>query len=237
MVFIPGGESIMGSAAGTGENDEYPLHTVYVSDFYMDKYEVTNKEYAYFLNSFENPDTKNWIKLDDERSGIIFSDNRYKVKEGRENYPVAGITWYGADVFSSWAGKRLPTEAEWEKAARGADERIYPWGMEWDPLMCANSCEGGCASIMPAGSFSTGAGPYGVMDMAGNVWEWCADWYDSKYYNESPYEDPKGPAEGKFKVMRGGSWFYSSPSKFRCTMRSGRDLKCNFFNIGFRCVR
>ena len=237
MIFIPGGEFLMGSPEGEGKSQEWPQHTVYVSDFYIDKYEVTNEEYAEFLNSVEKPDVANWIKLDDERSGILFTDNIYRPKDGMENYPAAGISWYGANIYAGWKGLRLPTEAEWEKACRGEDGRLYPWGMEWDPEKCANSSEGGCRKIMPAGSFPEGASPYGVMDMAGNVWEWCSDWYDKGYYKESPCSDPSGPSEGKYKVMRGGSWFYSSPSKFRCALRDGRTLKCNFFNTGFRCAK
>lgn len=235
MILIPAGEFFMGS--NNGNVDEKPEHPVYLDAFYIDKYEVTNREYAIFLNAVKNDKVTEWINIEDKRCLIEKVNNLYSPKKVYDDYPVIGITWYGADSYAAWAGKRLPTEAEWEKAARGSDKRIYPWGMIWDPLNCANSFSGGSGKLMAVGSFPMGASPYGVMDMSGNVWEWCSDWYDKNYYTKGSSNNPTGPLEGKYKVMRGGSWFYSSPLMFRCTQRTGKDTKCKLINIGFRCVK
>jgi formylglycine-generating enzyme len=237
MILIPCGDFLMGSAPGEGNSDEYPRHSVYIDNFYIDKYKVTNENYLVFLNNQQISDVGEWINIEDIRCLIEKTGNFYTVRKGYGNYPVIGITWYGADAYARWAGKRLPTEAEWEKAARGTDCRIFPWGMKWDSSKCANSCPGGVGMLMPSGSFPGGASPYGVMDMAGNAWEWCSDWYDRNYYARSPYNNPAGPSKGSYKVIRGGSWFYSTPSIFRCSGRTGKDVKCRLINIGFRCVK
>ncbi len=235
MILIPAGEFTMGNPRGEGNSDEWPAHNVYLDDFYIDRYEVTNREFADFLNSATYSD--NWINIKDKRCLIEKKGDFYVPKYGCENHPAIGISWYGASSYAAWAGKRLPTEAEWEKAARGTDRRVFPWGSEWDSLKCANSCPGGIKMLMPGGSFPEGASYYGVMDMAGNVWEWCSDWYDWNYYKKSPAENPAGPVEGNSKVIRGGSWFYSSPSDFRCSRRAGKALTCKLINIGFRCAK
>jgi len=235
MILIPEGEFLMGTSQKEVYREELPLHKVYLQDYFIDKYEVTVKEYTDFLNREKEPGY--FININDKRSLIEFADNLYRVKKGYEDYPVTGVTWYGADAYARWVKKRLPTEAEWEKAARGTEGRIFPWGMEWDPLKCANSCPGGSKMLMPVGSFPNGASPYGVMDMAGNVWEWCADWFYRDYYLMSSQVNPPVPSKGIYKVIKGGSWFYTYPDNFRCARRAGKDLKCKLFNIGFRCAR
>ena len=217
MVRVPAGEFTMGS--DNGDSDEKPVHRVYLDEFYIDKFEVTNEEYAKCVDAgscSENP------KYDE------FTDQRQ---------PVVGVDWNQADTYCKWAGKRLPTEAEWEKAARGTDGRTYPWGEEIDCTM-ANYDNCGHNKTKPVGSYPSGASPYGAMDMAGNVWEWCADWYDNNYYCNSPSRNPTGPTSGKYRVLRGGSWLDLEGYRYLRTSardRVGPSNRLSF--IGFRCAR
>jgi iron(II)-dependent oxidoreductase len=192
MILIPAGKFIMGSLKGEGEDNELPQHIVFLDAFYIDKCEVTNTQYKKFMEATGHQAPYYW------------NDEKYN----QPNQPVVGITWHDAVAYTKWAGKRLPTEAEWEKAARGTDGRIYPWGNEWDSSK-GNSFTGGDGYqyTAPVGSFSNGASPYGVLDMAGNVWEWVADWYFEDYYSRSSKRNPQGPASGSWRVLRGGSWY------------------------------
>ena len=219
MILIPAGEFIMGSPEGEGDDDEHPQHTVFLDAFYIDKYEVTNAQYKKFMEATEHKAPEYW-------------DNE---KYNQPNHPVVSVTWHDAIAYTKWAGKRLPTEAEWEKAARGTDGRKYPWGNEWDSSK-ANSygTSDGYEYAAPVGSFPDGASPYGVMDMAGNVWEWCADLYDGDYYSRSLQQNPKGPDSGSRRVLRGGGWD-DNASYLRCARRAcgGPTGSGNF--VGFRC--
>ncbi|MDE3089110.1 MAG: SUMF1/EgtB/PvdO family nonheme iron enzyme, partial [Chloroflexota bacterium] len=186
MVYVPAGEFTMGS------NDydwEKPPHTVYLDGFWIDKYEVTNALYK---------------KCVDSGTCKVADMGEYD-PSGKPNRPVVQVTWYDANTFCQWAGKRLPTEAEWEKAARGTDARTWPWGNDWNPSKL-NSWDAGPHTTTDVGTYPQGASPYGALDMAGNVWEWVADWYSSNYYANSPKNNPKGPDSGGYRVMRGGSW-------------------------------
>jgi formylglycine-generating enzyme required for sulfatase activity len=197
MVLVPAGEFLMGSGkdSKSAQDDERPAHRVYRDDYYIDQYEVTTARYAKFFQ-----ETK-W------REPYLWSE---QVLKQHTNKPVVGVDWNDAVAYCSWAGKRLPTEAEWEKAARGTDQRMYPWGDQAPTDQRANfdhCCDfKDYGALTEVGSFEGGKSPYGAYDMAGNVWEWVADWYDEHYYGKSPEQNPKGPSTGIYRVIRGGSW-------------------------------
>ena len=231
----------MGSPDGEGDSNEHPQHTVYLDDYYIDKYEVTNARYQACVDAGS---------CNAPRESSSYTRDRYFRNPEYADYPVIQVTWFQAEAFCAWEGGRLPTEAEWEKAARGTDGRMYPWGNEFDGSKL-NYCDANCkfgwrdaayndgyADTAPVGSYPSGASPYGVMDMAGNVWEWVNDWYGEDYYSQSPSTNPQGPETGTFRVVRGGSWFnyvvgYDARSTFRYN-----DSPDDWDNgYGFRCVR
>ncbi|MCF8719753.1 formylglycine-generating enzyme family protein [Nitrospina gracilis] len=231
MVHVPAGPFTMGSseediqwAAKTffSESleyyrDETPAYTVQMAAFEIDQHEVTNAEYRKYLEATNRPAPK-------------YLDNE---KFNAPNQPVAGVTWQEANDYCAWTGKRLPTEAEWEKAARGVDGRFYPWGNDPDPTRAnARGMKDGHRYPAPVGTFPKGASPYGALDMAGNVWEWTADWY-RPYPGNLVKNDLYG---NTFRVMRGGSWF-SNMDLARSTVRGKLtpDQRQNY--IGFRCAR
>ncbi|HSR31307.1 MAG TPA: SUMF1/EgtB/PvdO family nonheme iron enzyme, partial [Anaerolineae bacterium] len=173
-------------------------------------------------------------KVEDKYSHILHQGERYVVERDFENHPMTQVSWYGAQAYCEWVGANLPTEAEWEKAARDVDGRLYPWGNRTPD--CRKSQYGDCAgATVPVGSMPSGASPYGALDMAGNVWEWVADWYDASYYNYSPVQNPKGTNSGERKVFRGGSWGYP-PAFIRTTDRARNRPTYAGFDIGFRCA-
>jgi formylglycine-generating enzyme required for sulfatase activity len=220
MVRIPAGEFTMGS--NDGASDEKPLHTVYLDAYSIDRYEVTNEQYKQCVEDG---------KCQPPRNTKYYEDPEY----GR--HPVVYVNWYQALAYCGWAEKRLPTEAEWEKAARGTDSRVYPWGNEWDPLKANVLGDAdGFDGTAPVGKFEGGQSPYGAYDMAGNVWEWVDDWYDKGYYKERPDRNPKGPSHGKFKILRGGSWRHT-PKFARTAERLKHNPKHLHENRGFRCAK
>jgi formylglycine-generating enzyme required for sulfatase activity len=212
--------------------DEYPPHTVYLDAFYVDKYEVTNAQYRACMEAGACDTPKN---------------TTYYGNADYAKHPVVYVTWDDADAYCRWAGERLPTEAQWEKAARGTDGRTYPWGKTFDGSklnFCDKNCpynykdasvDDGYAGTAPVGSYPDGASPYEALDMAGNVWEWVADWYNSDYYASSPESNPKGPASGDERVLRGGSWSYYAAS-VRAASR-GKPAPGPDHDVGFRCVQ
>ncbi len=236
MVFIPAGEFQMGCdpARNSGFScppDELPIHTLTLKAFFMDSTEVTNASYAVCV-----------LAGTCRAPSVVSSETRdhYYDDPAFANFPVVNVSWKDADAYCQWAGKRLPTEAEWEKAARGGANAAFPWGNDepscilvnaFDPLS-GQLCAGDTSVV---GAHPDGASAFGTQDMAGNVWEWVSDWYSATYYTESPAIDPSGPQGDTEKVLRGGSWASRAPY----LRVAGRSLELTFHNgsdIGFRCA-
>jgi formylglycine-generating enzyme required for sulfatase activity/calcineurin-like phosphoesterase family protein len=212
MVLIPEGNFIYGSREDDKEanQDEKPQQTIYLPSFYMDIYPVTNSQYSRFLSGVKptEEELNKWIdlsgKMEKEKCRIIHEGNEFIVERGYANHPVIYVSWFGAETYAKWVGKRLPNEVEWEKAARGTDGRKYPWGNEFEIKLC-NSAESGTGHTTPVTDVPNGKSPYGCFDMAGNVWEWCADWYDDN--NDKIGVRLHEAKDGEYRVLRGGSWF------------------------------
>jgi len=217
VVRIPGGEFQMGSPEGQGEPPEHPQHAVRVNGFLMDKTEVTWDQYKRFMAASSQPPPKSPIW------GMP------------EAFPASSITWEEARAFCAWAGGRLPTEAEWERAARGDDARQYPWGNTFDPWRC-NTRDGGPHAPTPAAAYPDCVSPYGVLDLAGSVAEWCSDSYEKAYGAEGPAKTPANPEGGKTRVSRGGQWM-SSSFAVRSASRLGMEPAWAGPMQGFRCAR
>jgi eukaryotic-like serine/threonine-protein kinase len=227
MVEVPAGEFLMGSVKGDSEAaaDEYPQRRVYLDAFWIDKTEVTVGEYRKFCQTTGRsmPEAPEFGGQED--SSLV-----------QENNPIVYVSWEDASAYAAWANKRLPTEAEWEKAARGTDGRKYPWGNTWDSERCNFiSIDDGFRYASPVGSFPSGASPYGCLDMAGNVAEWCEDWYGETYYATGPSRNPTGPSSGQQRVLRGGD-FLRIPEVGRCASRYHAGPGVVAFFYGFRCV-
>ncbi len=220
MIEISAGPFTMGSNGGEG--DEAPAHEVELPAFEIDQFEVTNADFAQFVEA-------TGYQTHAEKEGR--SKNWRNAAEGKDNHPVVYVSWNDAVAYCEWLGKRLPTEAEWEKAARGTDGRMYPWGNDWDPAK-ANGKESGLRGTAVVGSFGAGASPYGVEDMAGNVWEWTADWYEP--YPGSTYRSQYFGQ--RFKVVRGGGWFEVDDA-VRTTNRDLTSTDAANDDMGFRCAR
>lgn len=234
MVFIQGGTFMMGS--NDGEQDEKPVHKVSVDDFKMDKYEVTNAQYCVFLNEKGNQTEGDvpWLDIDNGDCKIKKQGGRYIPLNGYANHPVIEVTWYGARVYADWADKRLPTEAEWEYAARGgriSKGFIFSGSNNVDDVAVYNKNSNRKPNVV--GTMQPNE--LGIFDLSGNVWEWCADWYDN-YYSKNPSENPKGFLNGQYRVLRGGSWKYNAHLT-RVTNRHSKDPKTSDIICGFRCVR
>jgi formylglycine-generating enzyme required for sulfatase activity len=217
MVYIPAGEFTMGSIEG--DDDEKPPHKVYLDGYWMGKTEVTVKQYMKFVNETKK-NYPAWLEkgsVYNVETGTSYLYRKLGPALRNDNYPIVGISWHDASAYSDWLSKRhgvkfkLPTEAQWEKAARGTDCRKYPWGNQGPNKDSANFAFY-IFKTSPAGSFPQGASPYGLLDMAGNVWEWCSDWYDSDYYKNAPKNNPAGPRGGSSRVVRGGSWYFAAGS-------------------------
>jgi formylglycine-generating enzyme required for sulfatase activity len=230
MVYIPPGEFSMGS---NEYSDERPPHTVFLDGYWIGKYEVTFAQYDKYCEESGNkkPGDRGW---------------------GRGNRPVITVSWDEASAYCDWLSNKtglefkLPTEAQWEKSARGSGGRKYPWGDDFPRGDSANfadkqssiswadeNIDDGYTYTAPVGSYPRGASPYGVHDMAGNVWEWCSDWYDSDYYKKSPHKNPRGPETGSIHVVRGGSWGSDAGELRSADRRGGRSFDRDV-DLGFR---
>jgi formylglycine-generating enzyme required for sulfatase activity len=223
LVWVPEGEFSMGS--DTGESDEKPVHTVYLDGYWMDRTEVTNAMYALCVAAgvCNQPySTKSYTR------SSYYGDSQYR------DYPVIYVDWNQATAYCEWAGRSLPSEAQWEKAARGTDGRIYPLGDTAPDANLANYSRNK-GDTTAVGSYPSGASPYGIMDMAGNVWEWVADWYGETYYSSSPATNPQGPSSGTYRGLRGGSWG-NNRSNVRSADRNWNVPGIQNDFIGFRCV-
>jgi len=236
MILIPAGEFLMGSPEGVGNDDEHPQHKVYLDSFYIGKYEVTNEQYAEFLNAIgKNEDSNGNLLFNKLITAIELKNDMYKAIKRWEDHPVVGVSWYGCKAYAEWSGGRLPTEAEWEKAARGNDGRKWPWGDLWVVGYC-NSWETGIRDNTAVGSYPRGESSYGMQDMAGNVFEWINDWYQADYYTISPYKNPKGPDSGGFRLMKSGSWVESAQG-VRISFRLGQFPSNTDTDSGFRIAK
>ena len=221
MVLIPAGEFTMGSEKG--DDDEQPMHRVFLDNFYLDKFEVTNGRFAKFVEVIHSEPP--W-GFKDKETPVLQADQS-----------VRWVNWMDAVGYCLWAGKRLPTEAEWEKAARGTDGRVYPWGNEPPtPAQAVFGLKDGDETVARPDNHAKGQSPYGVHDLAGNLYEWTGDWYDEQFYTTNPTVNPRGPMEGTAKVQRGGS-YTNTPYRLRSSFRTKGDPTEHEPNVGFRCAQ
>jgi len=227
IIRIPSGTFLMGNPEGEGREDEQPQRSVYLDAFAIDEVEVSNGRYMVFVQATGHRNPPHPYK-----TGLLTS------AAGIENLPVVQVTWYDAKAYCAWAKKRLPTEAEWEKAARGTDGRRFPWGNE-DPTPTRANFDrewDGDKTLAPVGSLPEGASPYGVKDMAGNAREWVQDWYDQNYYKQAPLQNPQGPDRGVVRSIRGGSW-HSPLNDVTAASRGRGGFALQTHGTGFRCAR
>jgi len=213
-------------------SNEGPSRRVHLDAYYIGKYLVTNSQYQDFIRATDRPAPKN----ESRAKYTLWKGNTFP--EFLRNHPVINVSWYDARAYCRWAGGRLPTEAEWEKAARGPDGLRYPWGNETPTPSHSNYGKpwSGTKTLTPVGHFEKGKSPYGVYDMSGNVWQWTNDWYAEHYYKTSPLDNPKGPKRGRNKTVRGGSWI-NIPAVIHSASRVGYDPLNRIYDIGIRCVK
>jgi len=254
MIYIPAGSFDMGtpdSYSGSHNSDEHPQHSITLAAYSIGKYEVTRGEYRAFMNAGGYTTQSYWSTAGWTWKGSKTQPSAYWVdpvnwgtppgsfSQG-DSRPVVSVTYYEAEAFCNWAGGHLPTEAQWERAARwtGSHANVYPWGDTWDEQKCNNwydTAYPGCQTA-PVGSYSSHGSPSGCQDMAGNVWEWCKDWYGSTYYSTSPSSDPQGPTSGSYRVARGACWG-GYDFNGRCAFR-GYDYPSDYYyGLGFRLAR
>ena len=259
LVFVSEGNFQMGSNDGT--DFEKPKHTVWLDDFWIDQTEVTNTQFEEFVkecNYETDAELANWSYVFNMPSGkwpkVVGVNWRHPQGPTSNlnrlgNYPVTYMSWNDASAYCKWAGRRLPSEAEWEKAARGTDNRLYPWGNQKPGNILLNFADknitvgwadkisdDGYSFTSPVGHYPEGASPYGALDMAGNVWEWDNDWFDPNYYlSQNIWRNPTGPSTRSGRVLRGGSW-YDSGTVSRSSFRLGYYPMDWFAYYGFRCA-
>ncbi|HZU87211.1 MAG TPA: SUMF1/EgtB/PvdO family nonheme iron enzyme [Anaerolineaceae bacterium] len=232
LLCVPAGKFLMGSDPTKDVNayyeDEKPQHSVYLDAYWIDQTEVTNAMY-------QNCVQAGVCRV--PKSNESYTHPNYYGNESYADYPVIGVAWEDAQAYCTWAGRRLPSEAQWEKAARGTDGRIYPWGNNHpDDTMLNYRMSGTDGDVVKVGSYPNDTSPYGALDMGGNAYEWVADWYDEFYYSASPLENPIGPLSGEYHIMRGGSAI-DAPSELRVANRRLGKINHQYLPGGFRCSR
>jgi len=252
MRLIPEGSFLMGStpadieAAIRTDKDgpqfallnETPQFIAFVPDFYLAVYAVTNEQFARFLSQARpSPEQLQlWIPWVERIALPVTANEPYQALGGFEKHPVMNVSWFGAEAYCRWAGSRLPTEIEWEKAARGIDARIFPWGNDWHPeWLCWWGSHGPTTTTVPVDAFPEGRSPYGIFQMAGNVEEWCADWYQHDVYRRYAAGDFEQPKHGVGRVVRGGNCLRKNKLEFRCAMR--RANTAAFANVILTSIR
>ena len=234
MVLIPGGTFVMGDMAG--DADERPPHEVSVDAFFIDRFEVTNTDFAAFLNEKGNRETEGvpWIITGSESCRIRETGGTFEVEPGYEDHPVVMVNYHGADAYARWVGKRLPTEAEWERAARGGIENApYPWGDDLDTTRANYDRKRN--GTTPVGVYPPNG--FGLFDIAGNVSEMVSDWYDASFYRNAPSKNPTGPMEGTTHTLRGGDWASGPDSLMVYARDEGTPPYRALPTVGFRCAR
>ncbi len=248
LVLVPGGRAIFGSRKDEpGSNyDRKPQFEAELAGFHLGLYCVTNVQYAAFLTAARpgNADLEKWILLDSSchvgrsSGGYVVDD-----EERYGDHPVVQVSWFGAEAYCAWSGLRLPTELEWEKGARGTEGEVYPWGNEWNPEYCRHDGNKGSERTCRVWEYPEGVSVWGMYNMSGNVWEWCADWWDEQVYGRYAKGDLRPPSTGSYRVVRGGSWGSVDPRYFRAAYRgyyghgNDYDPSYRFNNRGFRCAR
>ena len=228
LLLVPGGTFLAGL-------DVVPVELL---PYYLAIHPVTNRQYARFLSE-RKPNDRNlqqWILLD-RNCFVRKSGNAYEAYGGRDDHPVVQVSWHGADAYCQWAALRLPTELEWEKAARGTNGCEYPWGDQWDETKCRNDRNKGSETTCSVWSYPDGCSPWGHYQMAGNVWEWCADWFDDQAYERYHRGDLAPPSSGSSRVLRGGSWNFSTPAYFGCAYRLSLPPGTRKHHSGFRVAK
>jgi formylglycine-generating enzyme required for sulfatase activity len=245
MVLVKEGKFMRGSSEEDANSKEKPQREIYLDDFWIGKYPVTNEEFKEFVDDggygkarkdMWSEEGLRWREENEISKPAYWHDRKWN----GPNFPVVGISWYEAEAYATWLSERtghqyrLPTEAEWEKAARGTKGFTYPWGEDVDKNLC-NSYESGLLRTSPVGLYPKGESPYGCFDMAGNVWEWCFDWYNDNYYANSPNRNPKGPSDGAARIFRGGSWL-DFARYCRSAVRGPDDPRARGSDLGFRLL-
>ncbi|MED5580315.1 MAG: formylglycine-generating enzyme family protein [Nitrospinota bacterium] len=250
LVFIPSGSFVIGS--NNGDGDERPKRQIYVNSFWIDQHELSVGKFARFVIQTRHQTTaerKGWSWVWDsslkkgkgwwrKEKGVNWKKPQGISSDWKKmpDQPVSHVTWFDADSYCKWAGRELPTEAQWERAARGDEERMFPWGNERNAKNAnLKGTKDGFDGVSPVGSFPQGASVFGVLDMSGNVWEWVSDWYASTHYQKMKLKNPSGPLKGKKKVIRGASWG-SKLLWSRVSNRYSRNRNYRNNKIGFRCV-